>query len=118
MAAMKNPPPTTLSPSRAADPHDGGIRISITNQHGQRYRYRAQAVSLSMRKGVLQVVENAQGCFVWFDQCNLEVRDGVRNLLFHLQTGAASTLPGAELVILAEIAPSGTKAKASREARS
>ena len=115
MAAMKATTPTTPASSQLTVPPKTGIRISITNQHGQRYRYHAQAVSLSMRKGVLQVVEDAQGCFVWFDQCNLEIRDGVRNLLFNLKTGAASNLPGAELTILAELVPSAMPTKKPRQ---
>jgi len=118
MATMKNAPPLSSLPPLASDPHTGAIRISLTNQRGQRYRYRAQAVSLSMKKGVLQVIENEQGCFLWFDQCNLEIREGVQNLLFHLKTGAASSLPGAGLVILADLTPSATKAMAQRQKRS
>ncbi|HEX2852479.1 MAG TPA: hypothetical protein VHO24_04515 [Opitutaceae bacterium] len=92
----------------------GGIRISITNQFGQRYRYRASAVRLNMRKGELQVVENDGRCFVWFDHCELEVRDAQKTVLFRLKAGAASKEPGAEIVILAELATAAPKAKARR----
>ena len=113
MAASKKTPPVPLS-SPVPDSREGGIRISITNQHGQRYRYRAQAVSLSMRNGTLQVVENDARCFLWFDRCDLEVRDARRTLRFHLQTGSASKLADAELVILAQMAPSAMNAKTPR----
>ncbi len=107
MPAVKRKNPVSL-PATAAG-RESGIRISITNQHGQRYRYRASAVSLKMRKGVLQVVENDGRCFAWFDQCDLEVQDKRRTVLFKLNTGAASNQPGAEIVILAERVPSPPK---------
>ena len=113
-SAKKTLRPSASSP-RAAGAAKGGIRISITNQHGQRYRYRAQAVSLSMRNGKLQVVENDGRVFLWFDHCDLEVRDARSNLLFHLKAGAASSLPDAELVILADFAVAGAKTKTRRK---
>ena len=115
MASPKKSPRPVPSSPRVANAHKGGIRISITNQHGQRYRYRAQAVSLSMRKGKLQVLESDGRCFLWFDHCDLEVRDARSNLLFHLKTGAVSSLPDAELVILADFAAAGAKSKARRK---
>ena len=117
-ATMNKPLPPIPSLPAAIDPPGGGVRVSITNQRGQRYRYRAQTVSLNIRKGMFQVIENTQGCFLWFDRCNLEIRNGVRNLLFDLKTGAASNIPGVELVILAELAPSATTAKRHRRTRS
>lgn len=112
MAAVKK---TLLVPSLSAPgPAGGGIRISITNQHGQRYRYRASAVSLNMRKGELQVVENDGRCFVWFDHCDLEVRDTRRTVLLKLKAGAASNQSGTEIVILAELVASTPKARARR----
>lgn len=115
MAAQKKAPGRVRSSPLAGGALKGGIRISITNQHGQRYSYRAQAVSLSMKNGKLQVVENDGRCFLWFDHCDLEVRDAGNNLLFHLKAGAASTLPDAELVILADFAAAGAKADARRK---
>lgn len=112
MAAVKKTLPLLLPPAAAAA--GGGIRISITNQRGQRYRYRASAVSLAMRKGELQVVENDGRCFVWFDHCDLEVRDARRTVLFRLKAGAASKQPGAEIVILAELSTGTPKATAHR----
>lgn len=100
MAAVKKTLPVPLSSALGAA--GGGIRISITNQHGQRYRYRASAVSLNMRRGVLQFVANDGRSLVWFDHCDLEVRDTRRTVLFKLNAGAASNQPGAEIVILAE----------------
>lgn len=112
MAAVKRKLPVPVPPAAAAA--GGGIRISITNQHGQRYRYRASGVSLSMRKGELQLVENDGRCFVWFDHCELEVRDARRTVLFRLNAGAASNQPGAEIVILAEEADAAPKARGRR----
>lgn len=112
MAAVKKTLSVPLPSSAAAG--GGGIRISITSQHGQRYRYRASAVSLSIRKGELQIVENDGRCFVWFDHCELEVRDVRRTMLFRLNAGAASKDPGAEIVILAELATAAPKAIARR----
>lgn len=103
MTALKKHSPISLPPP--APGGESGIRISITNQHGQRYRYRANAVSLTMRKGVLQVIEHDSRCFVWFDHCDLEVRDTRRTILFKLNAGAASNQSGAEIVILAELVP-------------
>ena len=67
-----------------------------------------------MSKGALQVVENDGRCFVWFDHCDLEVRDRRRTVLFKLNAGAASNEPGAEIVILAELASSPPKARVRR----
>ena len=116
MAVLTKTPRSVPALPPAADARNGGIRISITNQHGQHYRYHAQAVSLSMRNGKLQVVESDGRCFLWFDHCALEVRDARSNLLFHLKAGAASNLSDAELVILAEFAPPVGKTKARRPA--
>lgn len=107
MAAVKKTLPTPLPSAAAAG--GGGISISITNQRGQCYRYRATAVNLNMRKVSMQVVENDGRCFVWFDHCDLEVRDAGRNLLFHLVAGAASNQLNAEIVILAEFVLSAPK---------
>jgi hypothetical protein len=109
MAALKKTPPVP-SPRPATVALEGGIRISITNQHGQRYRYRACAVSLNIRKGALRVIENDGRCYVWFEQCDLEVRDTRRTVLFRLNAGAASNQPDAEIVILAELVRSTPKA--------
>ena len=114
MPAQKKAPPIVSSPPLAGRTQEGGIRIAITNQYGQRYRYRAQAVALSMRKGELQVVENDGRCFLWFDHCDLKVRDGSKNLLLHLKTGTATQLPDAEFVILAELLSARPKAKTRR----
>lgn len=115
MASPKKKPRQRPSSPRAAGAHEGGIRISITNLHGQRYRYKARAVSLSMRNGKLQVVENDGRCFLWFDHCDVEVRDARSNLLFHLKAGAASSLPDAEIVILADFAAAGAKTRTRRK---
>lgn len=98
-----------------ADPREGGIRISITNQRGQRYRYFAQAVTLKMTMGMLQVVEDDGGCYAWFDHCDIKVRDTRRTLLFRLKAGAASNLRGAELAILAEFVPPPNQTKTHRQ---
>ena len=112
MAAVKK---TLLVPSSSAPgAAGGGIRISITNQHGRRYRYRASAVSLNLRKGALQDVENDGRCFVWFDRCDLEVRDTRRTVLFKLKAGAASNQSGTEIVILAELVAPTPRARARR----
>jgi hypothetical protein len=107
MIAAKKKPPVSLPPAVCGG--ESGIRISITNQQGQRYRYRATAVSLTMRKGVRQVIEHDGRCFVWFDHCDLEVRDTRRTMLFELNAGAASNQPGSEIVILAELVSSTPK---------
>lgn len=108
----KAPRPAPALPS-AAGVSKSGIRISVTNQRGQRYQYLAQAVSLSMKRSALEIVENEPACFVWFDECNVTIRDGVRKVIFRLATGAASSRVGADLVILAELAPSGAPALAT-----
>lgn len=79
------------------------VGVSITNERGERYRYQARAVSLRMKRGVLQVIERERGCFVWFERCNLEVHDGRRTLLFRLLAGSASS-DGTDLTIVAEVA--------------
>lgn len=114
MASPKKTPRPIPSSPQIDGARKGGIRISITNERGQRYRYRAQAVSLSMKKGKLQIVENEGRCFLWFDDCDLEVRDARSHLLFHLKAGSASNLPDAEIVILAEFSPAAAKAATRR----
>lgn len=115
MAAQKKATRRVRSSPRAGAARKGGIRISITNQQGQRHNYLAQGVSLNMRNGQLQFVENDERCFLWFDHCDLEVRDARSRLLFHLKAGAASSQPDAELVILADFAAAGAKPKARRK---
>lgn len=115
MASPKKTPRPVPSLPRVAATRKGGIRLSITNQQGQRYSYRAQAVSLSMKDGKFQVVENDGRAFLWFDHCDLEVRDARSNLLFHLKAGASSSGPDAELVILADFAKAGAKIKVRRK---
>ena len=113
MAAMKKTPSARSSP-QVTGLREGAVHVSITNQYGQRYRYHARAVSLSMKNGVMRVAENEGGCFVWFDRCELEVRDARNTLLFHLKSGAASKVPGTELAILAELAPASQRMKRPR----
>ena len=79
------------------------IGVSITNERGERYHGRACAVSLHIKRGVIQIVDREPGCFVWFERCNLEVRDGRRNVQFRLLAGLASS-DGTDLTIVAEVA--------------
>jgi hypothetical protein len=62
-----------------------------------------------MKKSILQVGANDGGCFVWFDDCDLEFRKARRTLLFHLKAGGASSRRDDELVILAELVQSAGK---------
>ena len=111
MATPQNRPPVNCPVPLEFEADAGGVRISITDQRGQCYRYRAQAMTLSIKKGVVEVIENKEGTYIWFDRGDLEIRHAARNLHFHFKSGAASNLPGPELTILAELGPSVTKTK-------
>jgi hypothetical protein len=79
------------------------IGFSITNQRGEHYFCRARGVSLRIKRGVLQMVEGKHGCFVWFERCRVELRDGRRRIFYRLLEGSASG-DGAGLTIVAEVA--------------
>ena len=86
-----------------ADKRDSAeISLSITNQRGERYCCRANGVSLRIKRGVVQMVEGQRKCFVWFDRCCVELRDGRRNVLYQLLTGSAAS-DGTDLTIVAEV---------------
>jgi hypothetical protein len=112
--ATKKKAPVLFPPRSVPEAAIAGIHISITNQLGQRFRYHAQTVSLRMKKSVMQVGANDRGCFVWFDDCDLEFRKASRTILFHLKAGGASSRRGDELVILAELVPSAGKLRERR----
>lgn len=90
--------------NRSGRNREPAIAVSVTNERGESYRYRARIVSLRIKRGVVQVVERGNGCYLWFERCNLEVRDGRRNVLFRLLAGSASS-DGTDLTIVAEVAP-------------
>lgn len=94
-----------MSPEVGAHSAGAGIGVSITSERGQRFRYKAETVSLRMTAGVIQIVERARGCFVWFDGCKLEIREQRRKVLFRLRSGSASN-NGTDLTVVAEIAHS------------
>lgn len=96
----KNPRPV----NRPGHNHAPAIAVSLTNERGESCRYRARIVSLRIKQGLVQVVERENNCYLWFERCNLEVRDGRRNVLFRLLTGSASS-DGTGLTIVAEVAP-------------
>jgi|GEM_PF-6759114 len=78
-------------------------KVSITNERGERYCCHASSVSLRMNSGVVQVVEQERGCFVWFKRCNLEILDRRRKALFRLLAGSGHN-DGGDLTIIAEVA--------------
>ena len=94
---MKKTPPIVPSSATFADPREGGIRIAITNQRGQHHRYFAQAVTLNVTMGMLQIVEDDGGCYVWFHLCDIKIRETGRTLLFRLKQALPRTCaaPGA-----------------------
>ncbi len=63
------------------------IQIAIETRGGHSYRYRAQNLTLAMRKGVVRVIEKEYGCFIFFDRCDIAVTDVEGNTLFHLNHG-------------------------------
>lgn len=79
-----------------------GIGFSITNQRGEHSCCRARGVSLRIKRGIMQLVEGKRGCFVWFDRCRVELRDGHRTLSYRLLGGSASS-DDAGLTIVAEV---------------
>ncbi len=78
------------------------IGFSITNQRGEHHRCRAKGVSLRIKRGVVQLIEGRRGCFVWFDRCRVELRDGRRKVLYRLLAGSASS-DSSGLTIVAEV---------------
>ena len=100
---MKRPTRLKEKPAPSDKRDSAEIGLSITNQRGERYCCRTNGVSLRIKRGVVQMVEGKRGCFVWFERCQVEVRDGRRNVLFRLLTGSASS-DGADLAIVAEVA--------------
>jgi hypothetical protein len=56
-----------------------------------------------MKSGVVQVVEQRRGCFVWFKRCNLEIREHRRKEFFRLLAGSGHN-DGGDLTIIAEFA--------------
>lgn len=79
------------------------IGFSITNQRGEHYCCRARGVNLQIKRGVVQMVEGKRGCFVWFERCRVELRDGRRRIFYRLREGSASG-DGTGLTIVAEVA--------------
>ena len=95
---MKRPIHANRKPAPTDKRDSVDVGISITNQRGERYFCRASAVSLRITHGVVQKIEGERGCFVWFERCQVEVRDSHRNVLFQLLTGSASS-DGSDLTI-------------------
>lgn len=79
------------------------IGFSITNQRGEHYCCRARGVSLRIKRGVVQMIEGKHVCFLWFERCRVELRDGRRRIFYRLLEGSASG-DGAGLTIVAEVA--------------
>lgn len=102
---MHNGQTQPLAASQPAPNGAAAIGVSITNERGEHRHYHARAVSFRIQRGVMQVVGREHGCYLWFDRCNLEVRDGRREILFRLLAGSASS-DGTDLTIVAEVAPS------------
>lgn len=94
-------PTRAPKPGRAA-PASGTVSVLITNRHGQRYRYRAQDVTLNLRQGAVQIIEKEYACFVQFERCNIEVADSHGNALFLLSNGSLSNAGGSDLSIVAD----------------
>lgn len=78
------------------------VVFAITNQRGEHFCCRAKGVSLRITRGMVQLVEGKRGCFVSFDRCRVELRDGHRRILYRLLAGSASS-DGSGLTIVAEV---------------
>jgi len=77
------------------------IQIAIETRRGHSYRYRAQNLTLAMRKGAVRVIEKEYGCFIFFDRCDIAVTDVEGNTLFHLNHGRLED-DGSDLSITAD----------------
>ncbi|ACB77687.1 hypothetical protein Oter_4416 [Opitutus terrae PB90-1] len=86
----------------SADTRGRWIGFSITNQSGEHFVCRAKGVTMRIERGLVQLVEGHDGCFVWFDRCRVELYDGCRKVCYRLLAGSASR-DGARLAILAEV---------------
>lgn len=102
---MKKTSSNTLLPLQVGRQDITAIRVSITNQHGQRQCYCAQDVNFKIQNGEVQVVQNEKGCFVWFDQCDLVLREGSIASILRLKSGAASKREGEGISIIADFNP-------------
>lgn len=102
MKASRNGAPSAIAAESTVG-KGSKFKVSITNERGERYCRHANAVSLRINSGIVQVVERKRGCFVWFKRCNLEIRDRGRKMLFQLLAGSGHN-DGGDLTIIAEVA--------------
>jgi hypothetical protein len=80
------------------------VDVSITNERGERHHYLAQAVTLQIVQGGIQILHDPRGCFAWFDRCRLEVSAGLEHLVLRLASGVASSR-GREFAVVATVDP-------------
>lgn len=99
---MKRPNQANGNTAGAADRGPPDIAFSITNERGENFSCRARGVSFRFTRGIVQMVEEKRGCFVCFDDCLVELRDGHRNVCYQLHTGSVSS-DGTDVTIVAEV---------------
>jgi hypothetical protein len=102
-AAMKRPTQVNVGTASIAERSGLEIGFSITNQRGEHFCCRAKGVRLRISRGEVQLVEGKRGCFLWFDGCRIELRDGHQKLLYRLIAGFASS-DATGLTVVAEVA--------------
>lgn len=86
---------------RAAIRNAPVIAFSITNQGGAHYHCDVKGVTLEVEGGTVQIFPGRRGCFVAFERCRVELRDGRRSISYQLLEGAASSR-GHDLTIIGE----------------
>ena len=77
-----------------------GVVVSITNERGETQRYQAQAVTLQIVRGGIEILHDHRGCYAWFERCRLEARAGRKCVVLDLASGVVSSR-GEELTVVA-----------------
>ena len=75
-----------------------GVAVSITNERGETQRYQAQAVTLQIVRGGIEILRDHRGCYAWFERCRLEARAGRKCVVIELASGVVSSR-GKELTV-------------------
>ena len=85
-----------------------GVAVSITNERGETQRYQAQAVTLQIVRGGIEILDDHRGCFAWFERCRLEARAGRKCVVVELASGVVSSR-GKELTVVAACNSAGAR---------
>ena len=85
-----------------------GVAVSITNERGETQRYQAQAVTLQIVRGGIEILHDHRGCYAWFERCRLEARAGRKCVIVEFASGVVSSR-GKELTVVAVCNSAGAR---------